>query len=302
MCYFSRMKQRIPGLLKAGDTIGLSATARFATQEMIDTAKKYIEAAGFRCYYEPSILTQQGQVAGSISERIDSFNNLVYHQDVKAIWNIRGGYGSAEIVDLVDWNALWASPKWLIGFSDFTTFLAHAYQKGLAGLHAPMPVSFESTADGDMEAVFAALQQGEVKYTLSSGASGITGTLLGGNLSVLYSIYGTPSLPYLSGSILFLEDLDEYHYHLDRMLLALARKGAFEGVQAVLLGTFSDIHDHDTPWGNDVRFTLRRYFETLGIPVIEGFNVGHAERNVPLFTGVSARISQGELTVSIKEA
>lgn len=301
MCYFSRMKQRIPALLQAGDTIALSATARFATQEMIDTAKSFIEAAGFRCYYEPAILAQQGQVAGSISQRIESFNNLVYNDKVKAIWNIRGGYGSAEIVDLVDWNALWASPKWLIGFSDFTTFLTHAHQKGLAGLHAPMPVSFESTDRDDMSAVFAALRSGRLTYSLNSGVSGISGTLLGGNLSVLYSIYGTPSLPSLSGSILFLEDLDEYHYHLDRMLLALARKGAFEGLQAVLLGTFSDIHEHDTPWGNDVRFTLRRYFETLGIPVIEGFAVGHAARNVPVFTGVDARIAGGVLEVNLTQ-
>jgi len=302
MCYFSRMKQRIPALLQPGDTIGISATARFATPEMIATAKTFIEAAGFKCYHSPEILKQQGQVAGSISERIDAFNELVYNEQVKAIWNVRGGYGSAEIVDLVDWNALWASPKWLIGFSDFTTFLSHAYQKGIVALHAPMPVSFENTHPDDMRAVFQTLQSGKIEHELSTGLSGITGTLIGGNLSVIYSIYGTPSLPSLAGTILFLEDLDEYHYHLDRMLLSLARKGAFEGVQAVLLGSFSDIHDHATPWGEDIHFTLRHYFETLSIPVIENVAVGHLSRNLPLFTGAPAEISAGTLIISLTEA
>lgn len=292
------MKQRIPALLSPGDTIGLSATARFATKEMVETAKKYIEAAGYKCYYHPSILSQQGQVAGSRGERINSFNHLVHHSEVKAIWNIRGGYGSAEIVDAVDWTALIREPKWLIGFSDFTTFLCHAFQKGLVALHAPMPVSFDSTFEADLKKVFAVLETGkfEQQLTAEGSKSDFSGTLIGGNLSVIYSIYGTPSLPSLSGCVLILEDLDEYHYHLDRMLLALKRKGAFKGLKGVLLGTFSDIHDHSTKWGDRLDYTLHKHFKDSGIPIALNLPLGHTERNVPLITGIRVDVRNGKLS------
>ncbi len=295
MCYFSAMKQRIPALLKPGDLIGLSATARFATQEMVDTAKAHIEKAGFRvCYFE-DILLREGQVAGTVAQRINSFNKLIHHRDVKAIWNIRGGYGSADIVDAVDWSALQKEPKWLIGFSDFTTFLSHAYQKGIPSIHAAMPISFESTLKKDLSATFKVLQNGPQSLKLKKEYPFMRGTVIGGNLSVIYSIYGTPSLPTLKGSILLLEDLDEYHYHLDRMLLSLKRQGAFDGVKGVLLGQFSDIHDHETAWGSDVNETLIRYFDELDIPVLKNMPFGHTKDQFPLVIGSTAIVEKDRI-------
>ena len=110
----------------------------------------------------------------------------------------------------------------------------------------------------------------------------VHGQVIAGNLSVIYSILGTPSLPSLDGCILLLEDLDEYHYHLDRMLLALRRRGAFKGLQAVVLGVFSDIHDHHIPWGPDVRHSLRKHFEAEGVPVYEHPIIGHGKENWPI--------------------
>jgi len=299
MCYFSAMKQRIPALLKPGDLIGLSATARFATREMILTAKAYIEAAGFNIFYSEDILLQDGQVAGTKDARIRTTNALIHNEEVKAIWNIRGGYGSAEIVDDIDWDALQAQPKWLIGFSDFTTFLSHAHEKGIPSIHAAMPVSFEKTHKDDLEATFEVLKNGPKPLALTSAATPCSGKVIGGNLSVIYSIYGTPSLPTLEGSVLLLEDLDEYHYHLDRMLLALERKGAFNGVNAVLLGQFSDIHDHDTPWGDAVEHTLVKYFEAAGIPVLQNMPFGHTSRQFPIVIGSHAEISQHEIAFTL---
>ena len=126
-----------------------------------------------------------------------------------------------------------------------------------------------------------------------------SGKVIGGNLSVIYSIYGTPSLPTLRGTVLLLEDLDEYHYHLDRMLLALKRKGAFNGVNAVLLGQFSDIHDHDTPWGDAVEQTLVKYFEAAGIPVLQNMPFGHTSRQFPIVIGSHAEISQHEIAFTL---
>lgn len=293
------MKQRIPALLKPGDTIGIAAPARYATPELLATAKRFIEKAGFKCYYRDDILAQKGQVAGSLGERINSFNHLVHHRDIKAIWCARGGYGSAEIVDAVDWSALQQEPKWLIGFSDFTTFLMHANQKGIPALHAPMPISFEMTKQRYIDETFHMLTQGFGSYPLSRTPPYFSGKLIGGNLSVISSIYGTASLPSLKGCILFIEDLDEYHYHLDRMILSLKRQGAFEELQGVLLGSFSDIHDHSVKWGARTGTTLRKHFAELGIPVVSGLPVGHEPDNAPIIVGVHAEVISGTLRFSL---
>lgn len=299
MCYFSGMKQRIPAFLKPGDLIGLSATARYAEQEMLNIAKEFIEAAGFKvCYYD-DILLRQGQVAGTTAQRINAFNKLIHHRDVKAIWNVRGGYGSAEIVDAVDWDALQKEPKWLIGFSDFTTFLCHAHQKGIPSVHAAMPVTFHKTDPTHMSQTFQLLQQGPKDFQLQEESGYFKGRLLGGNLSVIYSLYGTPSLPSLEGAVLLLEDLDEYHYHLDRMLLALKRKGAFNGVKGVFMGQFSDIHDHDTAWRLNVEETLVKYFQELGIPFLSNMPFGHTTEQYPLIIGSMIEVSGKKISFSL---
>jgi len=293
------MKQRIPAFLKPGDLIGLSATARFATQEMIDTAVEFIEKAGFNVHFEKDILFREGQVAGSINQRIQSFNKLIHHDGIKAIWNIRGGYGSADIVDTVDWLALQKQPKWLIGFSDFTTFLLHAHQNGIPAIHAAMPISFEKTHQKHINDTFQVLAHGPQSLALKDEYEPIRGTLLGGNLSVISSIYGTPSLPSLDAAVLVLEDLDEYHYHLDRMLLSLKRQGAFNGLKGVLLGQFSDIHDHEVPWGTAVEKTLRKHFDQLQIPVITNLPFGHTSEQFPLVIGSTAEVTKNRIEFTL---
>lgn len=275
------MKLTQPPFLQPGDVIGLSATARSATPEIIENARREIQAAGFQCYHTPEILLRHGQVAGTIDERVAAFDHLIHHPEVKAIWNVRGGYGSAEIVDRVDWAALQKHPKWLIGFSDFTTFLTHGVQMGLQTLHAAMPVSFPNTDPEALAATFGVLkgEKDALRCVLPEEAHG---RVIAGNLSVVFSIYGTPSLPTLEGCVLILEDLDEYHYHLDRMLTSLSRQGAFKGLRAVVLAEFSDIHDHDTPWGPDVRQTLRAPFEAAGVPIFEQAIIGHTRENWPI--------------------
>ena len=275
------MKQTTPHFLTPGDTIGISATARFARPEMIETVKSVLEGAGFKVYYEPGILSQHHQLAGTIEERVAHFNALVHHPEVKAIWNVRGGYGSAEIVDAVDWAALQKNPKWLVGFSDFTTFLCHGVQKGIATLHAPMPISFSTTHPDALTATFNVLRGKE--DALHCGLpKNIHGQIIAGNLSVIASILGTPSLPSLDDCVLIIEDLDEYHYHLDRILLTLRRRGAFNRLRAVVLGEFSDIHDHEIPWGAAIAQTLKKHFEAEGVPVFTHPIIGHGKENWPI--------------------
>ena len=275
------MKQTVPSFLQPGDTIGIGATARFATAESLAIAERTITAEGFNCYYSQEISMQHHQLAGTVTERVQHFNALIHNPNIKAIWNIRGGYGRAEIADLVDWEALIAQPKWLIGFSDFTIFLCHGVQKGIATLHAPMPISFSATHPDALAATFDVLRGKEDALHCALPKT-ISGQIIAGNLSVISSILGTPSLPSLDDCVLIIEDLDEYHYHLDRMLLALRRRGAFNNLRAVVLGEFSDIHDHDILWGSDVRHSLRKHFEAEGVPVYEHPIIGHGKENWPI--------------------
>ena len=275
------MKQTVPSFLQPEDTIGISATARFATAESLAIAERTISAEGFNCYYSPEISMQHHQLAGTVAERVQHFNALIHNPNIKAIWNIRGGYGSAEIVDLVDWDALIAQPKWLIGFSDFTTFLCHGVQKGIATLHAPMPISFSTTHPDALTATFDVLR-GKEDALHCVLPKNISGQIIAGNLSVISSILGTPSLPSLDDCVLIIEDLDEYHYHLDRMLLALRRRGAFNKLRAVVLGEFTDIHDHDIPWGDAIGQTLKKHFEAESVPVFTHPIISHGKENWPI--------------------
>lgn len=275
------MKQTVPSFLQPGDTIGISATARFATAESLAIAERTITAEGFNCYYSPEISMQHHQLAGTVAERVQHFNALIHNPNIKAIWNIRGGYGSAEIVDLVDWDALIAQPKWLIGFSDFTTFLCHGVQKGIATLHAPMPISFSTTHPDALTATFDVLR-GKEDALHCVLPKNISGQIIAGNLSVISSILGTPSLPSLDDCVLIIEDLDEYHYHLDRMLLALRRRGALNKLRAVVLGEFTDIHDHDIPWGDAIGQTLKKHFEAESVPVFTHPIISHGKENWPI--------------------
>lgn len=275
------MKQTVPNFLQPGDTIGISATARFATAESLAIVERTITAEGFNCYYSPEISMQHHQLAGTLAERVQHFNALIHNPDIKAIWNVRGGYGSAEIVDLVDWDTLIAQPKWLIGFSDFTTFLCHGVQKGIATLHAPMPISFSTTHPDALTATFDVLR-GKEDALHCVLPKNISGQIIAGNLSVISSILGTPSLPSLDDCVLIIEDLDEYHYHLDRMLLALRRRGAFNKLRAVVLGEFTDIHDHDIPWGDAIGQTLKKHFEAESVPVFTHSIIGHGKENWPI--------------------
>ena len=275
------MKQTVPSFLQPGDIIGISATARFATAESLAIAERTISAEGFNCYYSPEISMQHHQLAGTVAERVQHFNALIHNPNIKAIWNIRGGYGSAEIVDLVDWDALIAQPKWLIGFSDFTTFLCHGVQKGIATLHAPMPISFSTTHPDALTATFDVLR-GKEDALHCVLPKNISGQIIAGNLSVISSILGTPSLPSLDDCVLIIEDLDEYHYHLDRMLLALRRRGAFNKLRAVVLGEFTDIHDHDIPWGGAIGQTLKKHFEAESVPVFTHPIISHGKENWPI--------------------
>ena len=287
-----------PPCLVAGDHIALISPSRFADLALIDLAKQWAESHGFVAIEAGNLGEKLHQFGGSSSQRAADVNAAIKQPLVKAIWAIRGGYGAVNMVDLVDWEALKASPKWLIGFSDFTHLIGKAQTHGLAALHAWMPVQRPELTSRDSLAL--ALQGKALglcakPHNLNRHGQS-TGLLIGGNLSVLASMIGSDSFPCLDGAILFLEDLDEYLYHIDRMMWALKRSGSLNGLQGMVIGDMADMHDNDVPFGMNALEILAAHCPK-GIPFATGFPIGHGKRNETLVTG-----SQVTLTVNSQGA
>ncbi|MEQ1732683.1 MAG: LD-carboxypeptidase [Bacteroidia bacterium] len=296
----------LPPYLQHGDTIGIACPARFIDADTIASTIQIIEQWGCKVKLCSNINAQHHQFGGTDAERTAGFNELLSDPNVKAILVGRGGYGCVRIVDGIDWNLLQQQPKWIVGYSDVTVFHNHIHQHlTMATLHAEMPVNFTKPEYGHnvtllQQALFGNIQS----YTFSHDAS-INGTcrgvLVGGNLSILYSLAGTPSALNTNNKILFIEDLDEYLYHIDRMLLQLSRGNVLSNIKGVVIGSMSDMKDNTIPFGQNAIEILTAVLAPLNIPVAFGAPCGHQATNYPLVLGAEyvLRVSDKEAVLSI---
>jgi len=262
----------------------LVAPARFASPATIQDAASAVLAAGFTPVIPPDLDSRDHQFAGSDSHRAYHLNSAFQDQSIRAVFALRGGYGSGRLLPLLDSSAYIADPTWIIGFSDITALHSWSTNLGISSLHAPVASTLSSTFPADVEAIWSTLR-GEFDFNPNV-------KFTGGNLSVLYSLLGTPYFPNVSESYLFLEDIDEYLYHIDRMFLAFKLAGIFEKADGLIIGTFSDLRDNtitdgqtlDNPFGLDLR-------EIISAHVPSDYSVkydnpmGHGERNYPLVLG-----------------
>ena len=233
---------------------------------------------------------------------------MLLNSEVKALWNVRGGYGTGRMVDGIDFELLRRHPKWLIGFSDYTVIHCHvSSQLEMSTLHATMPV-FMWNKEGDeflqvkkaIQSMLDVLSGKNISMDISAGKSynlqPFEGEIIGGNLSVLLSVMGTPSEPKLDGKILFLEDLDEYYYHIDRMMQTLSRSGKLSKLKALLVGSFIQMHDHTIPFGYSVEDIIKDHCLPYGYPIVFDVNSGHHLENMALPFGVPVKFQNGILT------
>jgi len=298
----------IPPYLKSGDTIALTATARSITAEQIAAAVHELEQDGFKVLIDDELFSVHHQFGGSDSARAHFFNKMLMNTEVKAMWNVRGGYGTGRMVDGIDFELLRRHPKWLIGFSDYTVIHGQvSRQLQMATLHATMPIFMWNKEGEAFEQVRRAIKsmldvlKGEtISMDLSANKkyndASFEGQIVGGNLSVLLSIMGTASEPDLNGKILFIEDLDEYFYHVDRMMQTLSRSEKLSGLKAVLVGSFIQMHDHAVPFGYDVEAIILDHCQRYGYPIIMDVNSGHHLENMAIPFGVPAKYQNGLLT------
>jgi muramoyltetrapeptide carboxypeptidase len=290
-----------PNYLKAGDTIAIVAPAGILNgrQATIQKAKTLAESWGLKVVLGKNMYNQNNHFAGTDRERCQDFQEALDNPNIKAIWSARGGYGSVRILDLLDFTTFKQNPKWVIGYSDITALHNHIHNLGFETLHAMMPTSLEEKPETILETIasFKKVLFGEnISYTIPSStynrtlsSKEINGQIIGGNLAILASMLGSESQLNTKNKILFIEEIGEYKYSIDRMLQSLKRAGYFTKVNAVLIGNMSSIKKNSTEWGSSIEQLILEAIPEK-IPVLFHFPAGHEADNRALIFGKNIRI------------
>lgn len=309
---FSQEKLISPPYLQKGDTIAIVAPAGIlkpSRKETVLKAKELAESWGLHVVLGDNMFNQNNHFAGSDEERAKDFQDALDDKSIKAIWAARGGYGSVRILDKLDFTKFIEHPKWIIGYSDITAFHNHINRLGVETLHAMMATSLEEKPEEIIETISSfkkALFGEEISYTIEPSEYNridtletINGQLIGGNLSILASMLGSRSQLNTNEKILFIEEIGEYKYSIDRMLQSLKRAGYFNNIKAVLVGDMSLIKKNTTSWGSSIEQLILDAIPEE-IPVIFNIPSGHEADNRALIFGKNITVKTDSSLVKIE--
>ncbi|MGB1450448.1 MAG: S66 peptidase family protein [Marinirhabdus sp.] len=298
---------KAPPPLRPGDRIGIVSTARKVTAHELLPLVNLIKSWGLTAVLGKTIGAAHGQYAGSDALRTGDLQHMMDNPNIHAIWCARGGYGTIRIIDALHFETFLQNPKWLIGYSDVTVLHSHLHNLGVQTLHGQMGLDIEKKTGAARSTVYKALF-GETysiltKTTNSLNKNGTaTATIVGGNLSLLYGMCGSPSAIDTDGKILFIEDVDEYLYHVDRMVMNLKRNGLFNNLKALVVGGMSSMNDNRVPFGKTAEAIVREAVAEYGYPVCFNFPAGHVKDNRALKLGSAAtlKVEATEVTLTFK--
>lgn len=287
-----------PPFLKKGDKIGIVAPARKISRQEIQPAIATFEKWGLQVELGKNLFRSDNQFSGTDDERANDLQEMLDDSTIRAIVSARGGYGTLRIIDKLDFKKFREKPKWIVGYSDVTVLHSHInHNFDIETLHATMPIKF-SKDEESVDTLKKALFGERISYTLDPHPLNKEGkaeaTLIGGNLSLLYALKGSKSSNSTSGKILFIEDVDEYLYHIDRMVLSLKRAGKLSHLEGLVVGSFSDMKDNETPFGKTAEQIISDAVKEYDYPVCFGFPAGHQDKNVPLIMGRKVKLSVGK--------
>lgn len=291
----------IPPNLKKGDTIAITCPAGYMDAVNIKTCVKTLQQWGFQVLIGKTVGSNSSNYfSGTDEERRDELQAMLDEPSIKAILCGRGGYGVTRIIDQLNFKAFRKQPKWIIGFSDITVLHSYLFSKcKVASLHAPMANAFnKGGAKGPyVQSLHNALTGKKNQYTSRPYAmnrtGNATGLLVGGNLALLAHIAGSSILYKTKDAILFIEDVGEYLYNIDRMLIQLKRAGVLKQLGGLVIGGFTDCKDTTRPFGKKVEDIIQEHIAEYDYPVCYHFPVSHAKANVALKVGmpVSLRVT-----------
>lgn len=280
-----------PNGLNIGDKVGIIATARKVSTEELTPCLELLNSWGLEVVFAPNLFEIKNQFAGEDAQRSEDLQWAIDHKELKAVLVARGGYGTSRMIDAIDFSALMSYPKWFIGFSDVTVLLSQLCNHGVQSIHGPIALllakeGHEESAlrlnkmllDNEREDIKA------VPHFLNKEGVG-KGQLIGGNLSILHTIISTSSDMDYGGKILFIEDLDEYLYHIDRMMVHLKRTGKLKELAGLVVGHMSDMNDNAIPFGKTAYQIIKEHTEEYTFPIGFNFPIGHETQNHPVIVG-----------------
>ena len=301
-----------PPFIKKGDTIAIVAPSgilKNRTQE-IKKAKALLNSWGLHVVLGKHLFNQNNHFAGTDYERYEDLQSAMDDKSIKAIWCARGGYGTVRVLDKLNYSSFKKNPKWIIGYSDITALHNQLHIEGFESVHAMMCSSLQDNFE-EIEQTIATFKDalfGEaLNYTLKGSdynkPGTITAPIVGGNLTVLQTMLGSKTSLETSGKILFIEEIGEYLYSIDRMIYALKRSGYFEKCNGLIIGDISKIKENSTPFGQTYEEIILEATKEYNFPILFGFPSGHEDTNKAIFLGreIKMKIGEKKSTVEFRE-
>lgn len=292
-----------PQFLKRGDTVAISCPAKKLPHPPED-AIRLLETWGLKVVLGKTVTSAHHQFAGEDALRADEFQQFMQDDTIKAIFAARGGYGTIRIIDRLDFSSFAKKPKWIVGFSDITVLHSHIYQNyQVETIHGQMPLTIPDGTIASLETLRCALFGEKLSYQYQSAIAKpgkAEGVLIGGNLAILINLLGSSSDIDFRDKILFLEDVGEYVYAIDRMLWTLKRAGKLTHLRGLIIGGFSDLKDNDPAFGYSLQEMVLEKVSEYNYPVCFDFPAGHIPDNHALIFGrmVQLAISQNEVSLA----
>ena len=281
-----------PSYLQPGDKIIIVSPAGKVSEKYILPAVKWLEDQGYRVELGKNIFASHFQFAGTDSQRYKDMQKALDDKETKAILCSRGGYGTVRIINKLDFSIFMDYPKWIIGFSDVTILHSCLNNRRVATIHGVMPKYFfdkKGVPNENLYTLMKLLSGQKVSYTIPGSKNNqpgkITGELAGGNLSIISSMFGTCCELDTKGKILFIEDIDEFLYHADRMMHQLNMSGKLSKLAGLVIGNFTDMKDNESPFGKSIHEIISEAVSNYDYPVCFGFPGGHDEKNLALAFG-----------------
>ncbi|HEX8332840.1 MAG TPA: LD-carboxypeptidase [Segetibacter sp.] len=283
----------LPPYLKKGDTIGIVCPAGYMPLEKAETCINVLKKWGYKVKIGKTLGSQFNYFSATDEERLNDLQEMLDDESVQAILCGRGGYGTGRIIDQLNFKKFRKKPKWIIGYSDITVLHSHLYSRyKIASIHAPMAAAFndEEYKNEYVQSLRKALTGKKASYKCEVHKYNKTGEakgeLVGGNLSLIAHLIGTPSDINTKNKMLFLEDIGEYLYNIDRMMYQLLRSGKLKNLSALIIGGFSEMKDTTVPYGQQVFEVINKIVKEFDFPVCYNFPVSHERENYALKVGV----------------
>ena len=295
-----------PPLLKPGDQIVIVAPSAVVGQDYVQKAADVFGSWGLKVSFGKNLFAVHHQFAGDDNQRLSDFQEALDDENISAIICARGGYGAIRIVDKLNLNRFVKKPKWVVGFSDITVIHSILLKAGIQSVHGVMPINFKNlpVSSKPVELLGQILFEGKLNYQLESNKLNRVGTekamLTGGNLSLLYALKGTPYDIDTTRKILFIEDVGEQLYHLDRMLQSYKLAGKFEKLKGLIVGGLSEMEDKKRPFGKTAEEIIASIVEGYNFPIAFNFPAGHLKENYPVLLGSETQLEVNSGGVNIR--